>query len=289
MLHFIYNPTAGKGRARRARAAIEARLTALNIPYRFHQTQAPRDAQTITRELTRDGEQEIIAVGGDGTVHEVLNGVECMKSVHLGVIPCGSGNDFAAAAGIPLDPARALELIIGKTPQRTDYLTCAGVRGLNVIGAGIDVEILRRCRRARVLKGSANYFVSLLISLMKFAKYRFATARDARTGTHEGLIVCACNGRQFGGGIAICPEAVCDDGKLDVVVVEIAKKSAIPAALLQLVRGKILRQPYTLHEHAQRLQVTFDRPTPLQIDGEIYETLPFDVQVVSGELQMYRA
>lgn len=148
---------------------------------------------------------------------------------------------------------------------------------------------MQRCYRAKVLRGSANYFVSLLVSLVKFAQYHFISDRDGRSDRHEGLIVCACNGRQIGGGIAICPDAVCDDGKLDVVIVQDVKKPMIPRALIQLMRGKILRQHYTLHEHAQQLRVAFERRTAIQIDGEIYEDLPFDVRVISGKLKMYRA
>lgn len=289
MYHLIYNPTAGKGKAQRSRAAIEGKLRALNVAYRFHETQAKGDARRIAQELTQSGEREIIAIGGDGTVHEVLNGIVNPQSVHLGVIPCGSGNDFATAAGISADPEEAMALILENAPKYTDYLECSGVRGLNVIGTGIDVEILRRCYKAKLLKGSLNYFVSLLISLIRFSLYQFTTERDERKGEHNGLIVCACNGKQFGGGIAICPDAICDDGVMNIVLVQDVRKSMVPGALIKLMGGKILRQPYTLHEHAKRLKVEFVQPAPLQIDGEIYEDLPFDVQVISGELKMYRA
>lgn len=288
MYHFIYNPTAGKGKAQRTRTAIESRLRALNVPYAFHETHEKGEARRLAQRLTHQGEQEIVAMGGDGTLHEVLNGLENPGCVHLGVIACGSGNDFAVAAGIPTEPETALNLILHGAPKHTDYMECAGVRGINVIGAGIDVDILRRSYRAQFLKGSVNYFVSLLVSLIKFVQYRFTSERDGRKGKHEGLIVCACNGQQIGGGIGICPAAVCDDGQMDVVIVQDVKKSMIPGALLQLVRGRILRQRYTLHEYAQRLRVEFDRSTPIQIDGEIYENLSFDVRLVSGVLRMYR-
>lgn len=289
MYHFIFNPTAGKGRAQRARTAIEGKLRSLNVAYQFHETQVQSDAKRIAHELTEQGEREIIAIGGDGTVNEVLNGLSNPECVHLGVIPCGSGNDFATAAGISLDPEEAIKLILETEPKYTDYMECSGVRGLNVIGTGIDVEILRRCYKAKFLKGSANYFTSLLISLIRFSLYRFTTERDGRKGKHHGLIVCACNGKQFGGGMPICPDAICDDGVMNIVLVQDVRKSMVPGALLSLMRGKILRRHYTLHEHAKRLKVEFEHPAPLQIDGEIYEDLPFDVQIISGQLKMYRA
>ena len=288
MLNFIYNPVAGKGKAQRFRAAIEARLKAKGVVYCFWETKCRRDAVRIARELTERGERDIVAMGGDGTVNEVLNGLVDPGQVNLGLMPCGSGNDFAAAVGVPATPEGALEVLLNCEPKATDYLECAGIRGLNVIGAGIDTEILRRCYRARLLKGSMNYFVSLIVSLIRFRFYRFQSEFNGRKKGHEGLIVCACNGRRFGGGIGICPKADSGDGQLDVVIVRDVKRSMIPGALVQLVRGKILEQRYTIHERAQRLKVDFDRPTTIQIDGELYDDLPFDVRVVPGKLRMYR-
>lgn len=288
MLNFIYNPMAGKGKARRFRSSIEERLKAQGVAHCFWETKCPRDAIRIARELTQRGEQDIVAMGGDGTVNEVLNGLEDPGKVCLGVIPCGSGNDFAAAVGIPRTPEGALDVLIAGHPKPTDYLECSGIRGLNVIGAGVDVEILKRSYRARWLKGSLNYFVSLISALLHFQFYRFRAEVNGQSGDHDGLIVCACNGRRIGGGIGICPAAVVDDGLLDVVMVENVTKSMIPGALVKLMQGKILEQRYTTHERAKRLTIQFEKSATVQIDGELYDGLPFDVRVVENQLRMYR-
>ncbi len=252
------------------------------------ETTAPRDAVRIAKELTQQGEADIVVMGGDGTVNEVLNGLVDPSKVRLGLIPCGSGNDFAAAIGIPRTPEGSLELILNGEAKRTDYLVCSGVRGLNVIGAGIDVDILKRSYRAKVLRGSLNYLVSLIVSLIHFKNYSFTAELDGRESKHEGFIVCACNGRRIGGGIPICPDAVCDDGKLDIVVVDGIRKSMIPGALIKLLRSQILKQKYTIHTLAPELKARFDRPTTIQIDGELYDNLPFDVSVVHDQLRVYR-
>lgn len=288
MLNFIYNPVAGKGRAQRFRSAIEAKLKASGVAYCFWETSEHGDATRIARELTGRGECDIVAMGGDGTVHEVLNGLADPARVNLGLIPCGSGNDFAAAIGIPQTPEGALDVLLTAKPRPTDFLECAGVRGLNVIGAGIDVEILKRSYRAKFLKGSLNYFASLIMALIHFQFYRFRAEFNGERKEHRGLIVCACNGRRIGGGIGICPDAVVDDGLLDVVMVEDVTKAMIPGALVRLVQGRILRQRYTRHERAGRLKALFDSPATVQIDGELYDGLPFDVQVVTGQLRIYR-
>ena len=288
MLHFIYNPTAGKGKAQRFRVAIEARMQALGIAYSFWETKCPRDATRIARELTESGEADIIAMGGDGTVNEVLKGLSDPSAVRMGVIPCGSGNDLAAVLRIPATPEGALDVLVCQTPKATDYLVCSGVRGLNVIGAGIDVEILRRSYRARFLRGSLNYFAALVGALAQFHSYRFRSEFNGITADHDGLIICACNGQRIGGGIPICPAAVLDDGQMDVVLVEGARKRMLPRALVQLMRGKILGQSYTRHALTQRLRVRFAQPATVQIDGELYDDLPFDVRIVPSGLKVYR-
>lgn len=288
MLNFIYNPIAGKGRAQRFRVSIEERLKSLGVAYCFWETKCRGDAVRIARELTRRGERDIVAMGGDGTVNEVLNGLMDPGQVCLGVIPCGSGNDFAAAVGIPRTPEGALEVLLNAEARPTDYLDCSGVRGLNVIGAGIDVEILKRSNRAKWLKGSLNYFVSLLSALMHFQFYRLNAEWNGKSSDHSTMVICACNGRRIGGGIGICPNAVADDGLLDVVMVENVTKAMIPGALVKLMQGKILEQRYTLHDRTERIRAAFAEKTTVQVDGELYDDLPFDVRVVPNQLRMYR-
>lgn len=288
MLNFVYNPAAGKGKAQRFRATIEETLKSKGVAYSFWETNCQGDATRIVRELTLKGETQIVAMGGDGTLNEVLNGVVDPAKVQLGLIPCGSGNDFAGAAKIPTTPEAALDVLLNCEPKYTDFLECSGVRGLNIIGSGIDVEILKRSYKMKWLKGSVNYAVSLLISLIRFRMYEFRARFNDSDAHHKGLIVCACNGTRFGGGIRICPVADLDDGRMNIVIVENVKKSMIPGALLKLMQGKILGEKFTLHALAPNMQAEFCRATSIQIDGEIYDDLLFDVHVVHNQLKMYR-
>jgi len=285
MLHFIYNPTAGGGRAEQARRAIEPRLK--GIPHAFHPTRERGEASAIAGQLSADG-ADIIAMGGDGTLHEVLNGLADPARARLGLIPCGSGNDFAAAAGIPQDPVRALEIILRGEAKPTDYMECAGVRGINAIGTGIDVDILRRYARMKVLKGSAAYLASLILTVVAYRPKRFSEIVDGAAEPHEALIACAANGRSIGGGIPIAPKAEIDDGLLDVVIIDGIKKPAIPRAFVRLMRRRVLELKQTLFKRQSALSVRADAPMPIQIDGEIYENLPFDVKLIHGALRFYR-
>ncbi len=290
MYHFIYNPTAGGGKTARFKSAIEARLNAIGAAHAFHETHNRHEAVDIARQLTGQNSQmqDIVAMGGDGTLNEVLNGLTDPARVRLGIVPCGSGNDFAAVAGIPQTPEGALELILNGEARPTDYMECGGVRGINAIGTGIDVDILRRYNRMKLLKGSAAYLASLIITLFGYRLKQFREVTDSGSREHRAFIACAGNGQRIGGGIPICPEAAIDDGLLDIVIVDDISKFGIPGALVKLMRRRILTLPTTTFRRDSRLCVQADGPMPIQIDGEIYEDMPFDVRVIPGKLRVYR-
>lgn len=290
LYHFVYNPIAGSGKSARFRAALEAGLQSAGAEYAFHETHSRREAIDITRKLTerQGGVIDIVAMGGDGTLNEVLNGMCDPAKVRLGIVPCGSGNDFADAAGIPATPQGALDLILRSEVRPTDYLECGGVRGINAIGTGIDVEILRRYNRMKLLKGSAAYLASLIITLVSYKAREFAEIVDGREISHRAFIACAGNGKSIGGGIPICPRAVIDDGLADIVIVDNISRLGIPGALMKLMKRRVLELPTTAFRRDAQLQIRADGPMPIQIDGEIFEDLPFDVRVVPGGLRVYR-
>ena len=290
MLHFICNPVAGKGKSLRIRKILESHLQSGNIPHCFYDTEGPGDAARIASRLTAgvDGETDIIAMGGDGTLNEVLNGLEAPGKVRLGIIPCGSGNDFAAVADIPGTPEAALDLVLNGRARPTDYLECSGVRGLNAIGTGIDVAILRRYGRMKLLKGSAAYLASLVMTLFSYRASALQEITDEGVCRHNALIACVGNGRHIGGGITVCPDAVIDDGLMDIVIVDDIPRHRIPGAFVKLLKKRILDLPTTSFRRDSTLCIRCDKPFPVQVDGEIYENLPFDVRVVSGALRVYR-
>ena len=290
MLHFIYNPIAGKGASRRMRVELESRLIASKAAFAFHETKERLHAAGIVRELTHGNEEtlDIVSMGGDGTLHEVLNGMEDPGRVRLGIIPCGSGNDFAAAAAIPSTADGALDLLLRGEAKYTDYMECSGVRGINAIGTGIDVDILQRYNDMKLLKGSAAYLASLILTLFTFKPKRFSEVLGDERHPHRAFIACAGNGQRFGGGISICPEAVLDDGLLDIVIVDDISAPGIPGAFIKLMKRRILEHPKTTFRRAGALKIEPEAPMPIQIDGEIYENLPFDVRVVSRRLRVYR-
>ena len=291
MLHIILNPRAGKGRTVKFREALEQCLKSAGADYRFYETRGRRDAIEIAGRLSSGaGEDRIdlVAMGGDGTLNEVLNGIADPSRVRLGIVPCGSGNDFAATAGIPDTPEGVADLLLRGKARFTDYLECGGIRGINAIGTGIDVDILRRYNRMKLLRGSAAYLASLILTLFTFRPKRFVELADGGELPHRAMIACVGNGRRIGGGICVCPEAVIDDGLMDIVILDDIPRLHYPGSLIKLMQKRILELPTTRFRRDSRLRIRSDAPMPIQIDGEIYEGLPFDVRVVTGQLQVYR-
>ena len=286
MINIIVNPKANGKKAAKIAKKVDKYLTGKGVEHAFFYTDAPRHAIKLAEELSKTSDT-IVALGGDGTINEVLNGLDTEK-VKFGIIPSGSGNDFIAAAGIPQKPIEAVDLILSGEAKPTDYMVCGGVRGLNIIGTGIDVDILKRCKKSKILRGKLQYVISLVISLIKFRFYKFYICKGEEKTEKEALIACVGNGHRLGGGIRMCPEAKIDDGELDFVIAGKLKKRKIPHAFVKLMQGKILEQDFTSFERCEHVRLEFDKPVTIQVDGELYDGLDFDLSIVKSGIKIYR-
>lgn len=284
MYHIIFNPVAGKKNPAKNLRAVTAELDLRNIEYKVHESHAVRDAESIAFELSERGEKEFIVLGGDGTLHEVLNGLSDPAGCKIGLIPSGTGNDFAEKQGIPMDAKQAVLRIVEGEAKPVDYLQVGSRRCMNVAGLGIDVDVLERCNRGK-LKGKIKYLWSLVGSFFAFKGYRVRVECEGRVETHDALICAACNGTQFGGGIKICPPAETDDGKLDVIVVDlIGGKWKIIKAFVKLLRGQVIEYPLTTYIRADSVQFIPENSCTVQLDGELYENLDFNAKICKGLL-----
>ncbi len=284
MYHIIFNPVAGKKKSVKNLRAVTAELDLRNIEYEVHESCAVRDAESIAFSLSERGEKEFIVLGGDGTLHEVLNGLNDPAGCKIGLIPSGTGNDFAEKMEIPLDAKQAILRILDGEARPVDYLQVGTRRCMNVAGLGIDVDVLERCQKGK-LKGKMKYLISLIKSLFTFKGYRVRIESEGGAETHDVLICAACNGTRFGGGIKICPPAVEDDGLLDVIAVDcIGGKWKIVKAFIQLMKGRIIEYPLTTYFRCERVRFLPETPCTVQLDGELYENMAFDAKICKGLL-----
>ncbi|MBQ9714148.1 MAG: diacylglycerol kinase family lipid kinase [Clostridia bacterium] len=286
MQHIIVNPVSGKKRAAKNLQKVEKLLQNAGVEYVTHITGAAGEAESVVRALTEQGENDFIVLGGDGTLHEVLNGIAEPEKCRLGLIPSGTGNDFAEKLGLPLKVEDAMQRILNGEAKSVDYLQVGDRRCMNVAGLGMDVDVLERCQRGK-MRGKLKYFSSLLKSIFAFKGYAVIIEKDGVEEKYDALLAAVCNGSFFGGGIPICPCAEVDDGLMNVMIVDHIKgKLRLIKALLTLMKGKMPQYKRTTHFLCEKIRFQPIVPCTVQLDGELYRNLSFDVQVKKG-LKIY--
>lgn len=268
---------------------VKAVFERAHIEYEILCTTHRGHATEYAREITSsEGRHTVIAMGGDGTLHEILNGFVNFENNTLGLIPFGTGNDFAEAAGIPLDTRQAAEKIAFRAPTKIDYIQLSsGLRSLNVVGMGIDVEVLERTYAGKH-HGKSKYFRSLIASLFKYKSHSFTVEYDGKVEKHYGLIAALGNGCAFGGGIKICPEAKINDGYLDLIIVDYISRIKLIAALVKLMRGKVNTIREATVARVKSAKFVMDKPEfTIQAEGELYKNVPIDARIVTDKLKFY--
>ena len=287
MFHIISNPKAGKKKSRKVIEIVKEIFGKRGVDYTLYETQEAGDGTKFAKQASEEGATDFIVVGGDGTVNEVLNGLKEPEKCRLGIVPAGTGNDFVEAVGIPMDTQEAVLNILDGEALETDYLTFGDVRCMNIGGLGIDVDVLERCRRGK-MHGKLKYITSLITSLFTFKGVKVSIEEDGEMKERNTLLVACCNGKQFGGGIPICPVAEVDDGKMDVMLVDLlGGVFSIVKAFITLMKGKIMTYPLVTHIRTDKIKIQPLEPCPSQLDGEILSDVDFTVQVCQG-LRVFR-
>lgn len=285
MLNVIVNQQAR--RVKKLVAKTEERLTAAGVAYRVFYTDKTGAAMKYARSLSAAGGTEFLVVGGDGTVNEVLSGLTDPAACTLAMLPAGTGNDFAAAAGIPVG-LRALDLYFNGVPRPVDYIECGTRRSMNIAGTGIDVEILRRCQRMKHGTNKGKYFRALVACLLRYRGTKVRVTVNGETREYTALIAAVCNGTRLGGGIPLCPPAKIDDGQLELVIVDCPPLRTLVPELMRLMRGKLLTRPIAHHIPCSGAVIEGEGNIFVQYDGEICEEGALNARIVSGALKLYR-
>ncbi|MDE7182851.1 MAG: YegS/Rv2252/BmrU family lipid kinase [Clostridia bacterium] len=289
MHYIIVNRTKLTPKTRIKLAKAEAVFKAAQIPYEIRQTEYKGHAGEITKELTSSGEEVcIVAVGGDGTLHEILNGIVDFEKTSLALIPLGTGNDFAKTAGIPKLAKKAATIIAQKQPKYVDFIELtSGVRSINAVGMGIDVDVLKRVYSGKS-KRKSKYLHALIVSLAKFKSYNFTVKYNGKEEEHFGLICGLGNGKQFGGGIKLFPDAEISDGYIDLVIADYFTKRQTIGAFLKLMRGKINKVKQITAVKVKEAEFIFHGENmTIQADGELYENTPLTAHIVENKLKFY--
>lgn len=270
---FIFNPRSGRNR-RRPRLADTIRdfLAARALDGHVAVTEGPGHATALARAAVQAGHEVVVAVGGDGTMNEVAQGLLHTPAA-LALIPCGSGNGLALHLGLPRSPRAALELATGRGSRivRVDTGTANGRPFFNAMGLGLDAEVSRRFNRL-ARRGLPAYARVAAAALREQHGVRCTITCGSRHETIEALLVAVANSDQYGNHARIAPGARVDDGRLDLVAVRSVGLLRTAALVPRLFLGNVDRSPHVLRLGGPRFVIERARPGLIHTDGETHET-----------------
>src|SRR6266545_974257 len=279
---FIVNPAAGSGGAGRLWPAVVERLRDLRIQYEYETTQGPLTATSFARQAIRQGARTVVAVGGDGTVNEVVNGFflneqPLAQDATLGIVPVGSSSDVARALGIPTGVAAANVLINGRVLDvdlgRADFGGAAELTiryFLNNADVGIGARVAAGGARFKRAGGKAAFALSSVAAVLDPQPWRGTVALDKGEPQRvEATTVVVALGPYTGGGMKIAPGARMDDGLFDVVTIGALPPRELLRNLPKIYSGTHLSHPAVRHSQAQLVRVEVEGEPLVELDGEV--------------------
>ena len=288
MYCIIFNPTAGAGRSVRAMQAVKQHLEQKNIDFTIFETQYKLHAETLARDAVGKGYDGILSVGGDGTLLEVASALQG-SSETLGVIPAGTGNDFRQAIHVPRDPVEALDVVLGGTKRRVDI----GLLGedrffLNVAGTGFDVEVIKNTERVRrMFTGGFAYFLGIFLSVFNYKSVTLDITIDGQTIRRSVLLIAIANGKCYGGGLNVAPQADVSDGLFNIVLINSIPNWRILVELPKMKKGQIDRIPGCEQFACSELFISSDQPQRFNLDGEVYGKTPVQLSVRPRSINVF--
>ena len=291
----LANPRAGRGRHRGLLPAVLDRLGAVGVPVRLLTADSSADAEKACHRAVAEGARALVAVGGDGTVHQTLQAV-AGRPVGLGVVPAGTGNDFAAGTGVPEDPAAAADAIATAVRDgRFRAFDLARMTGADgdvrwygvVLAAGFDAIVNERANRMRWPRGPRRYDLAIVLEMARLRPRPYRLEVDGRDRGFPGVLVAVGNCPSYGGGLRICPDADPADGLLDVVTAAPLGRVALARLKPRLRRGTHIGDPLVDAFRARRVRI--EVPDIIgYADGERIGPFPMVVECVPAAVRLLR-
>lgn len=270
-VHVILNPHAGRGRARRAWDALRARLKRADIPYVVCAAGSAAEVTAFAADASSDNCSAVLVIGGDGTINDAVNGLlQSPRPPPLGIIPAGTGNDWARS--LPPATLETDSLIRSLLDRRYREIDVGRVNGryfLNNFGWGLEGSVAREVSRLRPRLGRARYPLALLSALRNAPTANAMIEIDGVRHQLDTSTISVANGRSTGGGFVLCPAARLDDGLLDLFLARPLSLSDLPPGLWHLLRGTPSRWRKATLLRGRAIDLSLDRPLPAHVDGNL--------------------
>lgn len=275
---YLVNPISGTSKKEGLRKLIERETAAQGIPFEMHSTNAEGDYELLKDKLRRDRVTDVVIVGGDGTVNQVTDALR-HTGVRFGIIPVGSGNGLARAAGISTKPQQALAQVFAGKSSRVDAFLINNQYSCMLSGIGFDAQVAHDFA-TKASRGLITYTQQSIVNFFKAHPYQFEIVLDQFSFFSEAFFISVANSNQFGNNFTIAPQAVLNDGLLDIVVVQKMNKARLPFAILKQIRGNNKIQQLVedmaakniLYFQTDSLLIRNLKLAPLHVDGEPRET-----------------
>ncbi|MGH2349127.1 MAG: diacylglycerol/lipid kinase family protein [bacterium] len=286
----IVNPVSRKGRASRVWPGVRSTLEEHGV----HVTEAVSERRMHAWELAAhaaiEGYDVVVSVGGDGTNHEVVNGLLSARALRppaLGLIPAGTANDLARCLRIPFDPQAAARLLLTGNRRRIDVGQVNDRFYATISGVGFDAEVAQLVNHwPRYVGGTVLYIAGIVKMLATFSPVESEITIDGRTQSAKMFLLAAANTNWYAGGMFMAPHASIDDGLLAVVWAGDLGKAETLAVLPKLFSGAHLKHPKVFHTTAREVRVTSATPLAIHADGESVGTVPAHFRIIPQALEV---
>ncbi len=290
---YIINPISGTKKKESLHRLIEKKTTEKNIPYRILPSVANGDYSFLLATIKEEKITDIVIAGGDGTVSQVVSSLMGLN-LNFGIIPCGSGNGLAYAAGIPRQPSKALDIVFNGNPVAIDGFYINKQFSCMLCGLGFDAKVAHEFA-AQPRRGLSTYARLVTKNFLNARTYPFVIKNGSASFSCEAYFISIANSNQFGNHVTIAPKAVLSDGLLDIVIV---KKTNKPLLLFNLIRQVLSGKPAKTEKSFSRPVVYFQakeitienkEKAPLHIDGDPVETLSkLHIEVIKSCFRLYQ-
>ncbi|GAB1641095.1 diacylglycerol/lipid kinase family protein [Krasilnikovia sp. MM14-A1259] len=289
----LANPGAGRGRHRAVLPGLVRQLGDSGYDVQVLHAPTAEAAEQACHRAVADGAAALVALGGDGTVHLALQAVAGAR-IPFGVVPTGTGNDFAAAVGVPAEPLVAADAVAAALrdgrQRRIDLARVSDAEGRGrwfgaVLAAGFDAIVNERANRMRRPKGPRRYDLAIMLELARLRPRAYTLVLDGQTHEFPGVLVAVGNCASYGGGMRICPDADPADGLLDVVVADPLGRVTLARLKPRLRSGTHVTDP-RVHSYRAREVVITAHDIVGYADGERIGPLPLRVGCVPGALRL---
>lgn len=265
-IRIIFNPISGTGKQGKAEKAIQKHIDKLlfdiEIVYSLHKGHLT----LLAKEAADKSYDAVVVVGGDGSIHEVAQGLIGTKT-SLGIIPIGSGNGLARHLQIPMSVDLAIQRINQFKTKQIDTVKINDHHFVSIAGIGFDASIAHQFSRTRK-RGLWNYTKISILEYFNSSNHEYELKMDGETQKATAFMVVFANANQFGNNFVISPQAEVDDGFIDVCIVQKPKLYQIPLLLIQILQKKAHRSKLIRIQKAKTIQLALAKVQPLNLDGE---------------------